>query len=231
MKLELTLHANLTDKQKRILRTKKQHLVIQGPAGTAKTYAALARGLMKLANDDVEKIIIVRSPVEIRSIGFLPGTPGEKLDPYAAPYIDLLDELSPKLSYRALMQKKMLDFVPTTFLRGTTFHNAYVIADEMQNMSAHELETIVTRLGEYSELVVVGDSGQSDLPRHERGHYQNVLDVLLSMEEFENVEFTVEDIVRSGLVKRYYIAKSELDSGRSIAAQLPRIPVLSERAA
>jgi len=203
MKLHIELHSGLTQKQKGIIRTDAEHLVIKGPAGTAKTYTALARGMLKLSRDEIEKIVVIRSPVEIRKIGFLPGDADEKVEAYAA-----IASLSPKHNYRALLQKKMIAFEPTTFLRGRTYDDCYIIVDEFQNLSAHEFETIVTRVGEGSELVVVGDAeGQSDLMAHEAGEFCTVLDTLERMSEFETHEFDIEDIVRSGLVRSYYEAK------------------------
>lgn len=220
MKLHVELHSPLTEKQKRIIKTTSEHLIIKGPAGTAKTYSALARGMIRLARDEFDKIVIIRSPVEIRKIGHLPGDADEKVESYAAPYVDLIAEMSPKLNYKALMQKKLIEFMPTTFLRGRTFDNCYIIADEFQNLSAHEFETIVTRVGVDSSLVLVGDErGQSDLMAHEVGQFEDVLAVVERMPEFEVFEFDVEDIVRSGLVKSYYEAKQATD-GRQLSRMM-----------
>lgn len=212
-KMHVELHPDLTQKQREIIRSKSEHLIIKGPAGTSKTYTALARGLIQLSRGDVEKIVIIRSPVEIRKIGLLPGDIDEKVEEYAAPYIDVLTDLSPKVSYKALIQQKLIDFMPTTFLRGRTFKNSYIIADEFQNFSAHEFETIITRIGEGSNLVLVGDDqGQSDLMAYEAGQFKSILRIAEYMPEFRLYEFGVEDIVRSGLVRSYYIAKQRLET-------------------
>jgi phosphate starvation-inducible PhoH-like protein len=137
--------------------------VLKGPAGTSKTYLALALGIQALIGKDVGQIAIFRSAVEARSIGFLPGDVDGKLDPYKAPYIDLLETLSPKKNFRALDSAKELEFHSTSFLRGMTFDNTFMILDEFQNCNAHEIETVMTRVGEGSRLILCGDSGQSDL--------------------------------------------------------------------
>lgn len=232
MKLELELHSPLTPSQQRVLRSRKEHLLIQGPAGTAKSYTAIARGLIKLANKEADRIIIIRSPVEIRKIGHLPGEADEKIEPYAVPYIELFDEISPKMRYKELYSKRLVEFEPTTFLRGRTFHDAIVIADEFQNLSGHELETIITRLGRNSQLMVVGDpEGQTDLPRHEQGEWRDVIEAFASMESVDTVTFPVSEIVRSEFVQAYYTAKQAVQDGRALPAQLFGRPAPSRAAA
>ncbi len=207
MGLTLALHPELTDKQRRILKTRAECLILKGPAGTSKTYIALARGLKLLQQNLISRIVIIRSAVEIRSIGFLPGNQQEKMDAYKAPYAGLVAQLSPKRNFNALVASKEIEFHPTSFLRGMTFDDAYIIVDEYQNMNAHELETIVTRVGDSTHIVLCGDTDQSDLVGTEAKEHQQIMDTLESMPEFLVVEFTEEDIVRSGFVKRYYLAK------------------------
>jgi phosphate starvation-inducible PhoH-like protein len=160
-----------------------------------------------LERDKVEKIVIIRSAVEIRSIGFLPGDHSEKLDVYAAPYIHLINELSPKKNYRALVGAKEIEFHSTSFLRGMTFDYSYIIADEYQNMNKHELETIITRVGDGTQLVLCGDSDQTDLKYQEAVEHKEVIETLKLMPDFAHYEFTSDEIVRSEFVKRYYQAK------------------------
>lgn len=207
MALTVTLHDTLSRKQQQILRSKSDYLILKGPAGTSKTYIALARGLQLLHKNRVEKIVVIRSAVEIRKMGFLPGDQQEKMDAYAGPYIHLFDQLSPKKNYRALVAAKLVEFHPTSYLRGVTFDDAYIVVDEYQNMSAHELETIVTRVGEGTHLVLCGDTDQSDLPSWERKDHEKIVETLEIMPDFEVFEFGVEDIMRSEFVKRYYKAK------------------------
>jgi phosphate starvation-inducible PhoH-like protein len=187
-------------------------MVLKGPAGTSKTYLALARALKLLSRDEIEKIVIIRSAVEIRKIGFLPGGQAEKLDAYTEPYIHLIGELSPKKGYRAMVGAKQIEFHSTSFLRGMTFDDACIIVDEYQNMSAHELETIITRVGEGTHLYLCGDSDQSDLQGAEAKEHKEVMDTLEMMPDFDIVEFGVDDIVRSDFVRRYYQAKKGLFS-------------------
>lgn len=208
MGLTLTLHENLTDKQRQVLRSRSDFQILDGPAGTSKTYTAIARGLKALSRNEVEKVVIIRSAVEIRKMGFLPGGQNEKMDAYAGPYIPVINQLSPKKNFRSLIASKELDFQPTSYLRGMTFDDTFVIVDEFQNLSAHELDTIVTRIGEGTQLVICGDSsGQSDLPSYEATDYRKVFDVLVQMPDFDVFLFTEEDIVRSDFVRRYYLAK------------------------
>lgn len=204
----IVLPESLTPKQVEILRSRSEFLLISGPAGTGKSFIALARGLRKLSEGDVERIIIIRSAVPTRDIGFLPGSGEEKIDPYADPYIPLIGQLSPRFGYREMTSKKLLTFASTSFLRGVTFDHAFVLVDEYQNMSAHELETVVTRVGEGTQMCVCGDGGQSDLQGKDAGQYLDVIQTLTRMDEFETFEFDVEDIVRSAFVRSYYEAKA-----------------------
>lgn len=221
MKLSLKLH-ELTSKQQRIINSQSDHLIIEGPAGTAKTYTAVARGLRLYNQGDVDRILVIRSPVEIRKIGYLPGDHAEKVDVYAAPYIDMINTISVKHNYRALLNQGIVDFQPTSYLRGQTFDDTYIIADEFQNFSAHEFETIITRVGVNSHLIVVGDEwGQSDLERHEYGQFRMVLDTLRRMEEFEEHNFDTDDILRSGLVKSYYEARGAGAQGSPVRSVQP----------
>lgn len=212
--LLLTLHDPLTEKQKRVLKSKAEFMVLQGPAGTAKTYIALARGLMLLDKKKVDRIVIIRSPVEIRKIGFLPGDHAEKLDVYTEPYVHLIDQLSPKRNFRSFVGAGLIEFHSTSYLRGVTFDNSYVLCDEFQNLNEHEMDTVATRVGDGTHLVLCGDTPQSDLEHREAHEHEKILRVLTSMDEFDVVNFTVDDIVRSGFVKRYYRAKESLQITR-----------------
>ena len=136
------------------------------------------------------------------------------MDPYAAPYLGLLSEISPKMNYRALVSKKLIEFLPTTFLRGRTFHGKFILADEYQNFSAHELDTIITRVGQGTQLCLVGDpNGQSDLTAREREDNDEecaeIVAALSAMSSVETVAFSIQDIVRSPFVREYYEARSD----------------------
>jgi phosphate starvation-inducible protein PhoH len=210
MALTLTVPTSLTKKQRDVLRNTSKFQLLNGVAGTGKTFIALVKALKLLDKDEVEKIVIIRSAVETRKIGFLPGDQAEKLEAYAAPYIGLISEISPKRTYKQFIANKQMDFMSTSFLRGITLSNSAVIIDEYQNLSAHELETAVTRISEDSHLFICGDSNQTDLPSWEREDHKSVIKILTSMDEFSVHTFGVEDIVRSGFVKRYYEAKERV---------------------
>lgn len=173
----------------------------------------MARGIIKLNNDEVERIVIIRSAVPTRDIGFLPGDDVEKLAPYEGAYENLCRQISTKMNYAAMISKGMIEFTSTSHLRGLTFDNAYVLVDEYQNMSAHELHTIATRVGQGTHLVVSGDSGQSDLRNAEALEHHSVIEVFGRMTDetskpvFSFHRFGVEDIVRSGFVRHYYEAR------------------------
>jgi phosphate starvation-inducible protein PhoH len=210
MDLTLTLRDDLTDKQRTILKSRSDFLLLIGPGGTSKTYLALARGLRAITKKQVGKIVIIRSAVETRKIGFLPGDHAEKLDVYTDPYVSLISELSPKKNYKALESAKVIEFCSTSFLRGVTFKDSYVIVDEYQNMDEHELDTIMTRVGEGTQLTLCGDTAQTDLLHAEGREHLNVIKIITSMDEFETYEFGIEDIVRSPFVKSYYEAKQRI---------------------
>ena len=204
----IILHQNLTPHQKEILKSKSPYILILGPAGTAKTYTAVARGLKMFVADQIERIIIIRSAVETRPIGFLPGEAKDKMEPYSEPYVALFNQLAPKMKVRDMMHRGHVEFLPTTFLRGVTFDNAFVIVDELQNMSEHELDTIITRVGEDTHLVLCGDSTQSDLMGAEAKEHHKVVRTLSRMQEFEVYQMGLEDVVRSGFVRKYLEAKA-----------------------
>lgn len=208
-KIELSLHPKLTRNQRNGLFADSEHVLLSGVAGTGKSYVALARGIKALNSGAVDRIVIIRSAVAVRDIGHLPGDDADKTLPYAAPYIELIADLCPKTNYRQLESRKLLEFPTTTFLRGLTFDNAYVFVDEYQNMTAHELETILTRVGKNTQLVICGDSDQSDLRGYEAKDHMSVIDVVRRMQEdFYVVDFSSEDVVRSPFVRRYFEAKA-----------------------
>lgn len=210
----ITLHETLTPRQEQVLKSKANYLLLCGPAGTAKTYTGMARGLQLYNAKEVSEIVIIRSAVPTRDIGFLPGDADEKLAAYAAPYVHLIKQLSPRMDYQAMITRKVLRFEPTSFLRGQTFDNAYILVDEYQNLTKHELDTVAGRVGAGTHLCLSGDTDQSDLPLREQAGHKEVIATFCEMEEFEVVEFQISDIVRSDFVRSYYEAKRRLASGR-----------------
>lgn len=192
------------------------NLLLVGSAGTGKTFLALAMTLQDIIAGDTpqNKVVIIRSVVPTRDMGFLPGNEAEKTAVYEAPYIGICTELFGRSdAYSILKSKGVLEFTSSSFVRGTTIKDSLVIIDEMQNMTAHELHTIITRIGENSKVFFCGDIRQNDLASksREKSGFVDFFKVLQSMKEFTPVEFTQADIVRSSLVKSYILAREELE--------------------
>lgn len=190
-----------------------KHLLLHGVAGTGKTYISLYLALNEVLNKSrYKQIVIIRSVVPSRDMGFLPGTAKDKARVYEDPYKMICDDLfSRGDGYEILKTKRLVDFNTTSFLRGVTFNDAIIIVDECQNMIGQELDTVMTRVGNNCRIVFCGDFRQTDLAKHEEKRglltFMNILD---KMSCFEKIEFGKEDIVRSALVKSYIISKLEL---------------------
>ena len=199
---------------------KDKNLFSYGAAGTGKTFIALYLALKDVLNEEspYEKVYIVRSLVSTREIGFLPGTHEDKSELYQIPYKNMVrnmfhmpDQMSFDMLYDNLKNQETISFWSTSFLRGTTLDDAIVIVDECQNLNFHELDSIITRVGQDSKIVFCGDVNQSDLQRtNERNGILDFQRILENMEEFSEIEFGINDIVRSGLVKSYLISKMSL---------------------
>ena len=197
-----------------------KNIFAYGAAGTGKTFIALYLAMQDILNEEspYEKLYIVRSLVATREIGFLPGTHEDKASLYQIPYKNMVkhmfempDDNSFEMLYENLKHQETVSFWSTSFLRGTTLDNAIVIVDECQNLNFHELDSIMTRIGQDSKICFCGDVNQSDLQKtNERTGILDFQRILENMEEFSMVEFGVNDIVRSGLVKSYLISKMSL---------------------
>jgi phosphate starvation-inducible protein PhoH len=191
-----------------------KNLVLHGVAGTGKSFIALYFGLNDLMKGNYEKIVIVRSAVATRDVGFLPGNLAEKLACYEAPYQSMCAELfSKEDAYTTLKNKKYLEFISTSFLRGITLNNSLVIVDEFQNMNYHELSSIFTRIGNNSRVILCGDVMQSDLDhtyRKERSGAEDIMEVCERMGSFGFVDFEISDIVRSGFVREFILASTNI---------------------
>ena len=197
-----------------------KNLFSYGAAGTGKTFIALYLALKDVLNEEspYEKVYIVRSLVSTREIGFLPGTHEDKSELYQIPYKNMVrhmfgmpDDASFDMLYDNLKHQETISFWSTSFLRGTPLDDAIVIVDECQNLNFHELDSIITRVGQDSKIVFCGDVNQSDLQRtNERNGILDFQRILEGMDEFSMVEFGINDIVRSGLVKSYLISKMTL---------------------
>ena len=192
-----------------------------GVAGTGKTFIALYKALKDVLNEytPYEKIYIVRSLVATREIGFLPGDHEDKSSLYQIPYKNMVqamfempDDASYEMLYDNLKAQETISFWSTSFIRGTTLDNAIVIIDECQNLNFHELDSIITRVGENSRIMFCGDVVQTDLVKqHEKNGIIDFMKILQNMpDDFSMVEYGIEDIVRSGLVKNYLISKLNL---------------------
>jgi phosphate starvation-inducible protein PhoH len=211
----------LTENQQKLFDSyaEHKHLVAYGCAGTGKTFITLYNALREVLDERTpyEKIYLVRSLVATREIGFLPGSYDDKSDIYQIPYKNMVkymfqmpSDAEFEMLYGNLKSQETIKFWSTSFLRGTTLDNSIIIVDEFQNMSYHELDSIITRVGENSKIMFCGDASQSDLQKtNERNGIVDFMTVLRKMPSFDIIEFGVEDIVRSGLVKEYIIAKME----------------------
>jgi phosphate starvation-inducible protein PhoH len=203
-------HINpLNENQAKVINSDK-NLVLVGFAGTGKTYLASYIGYRDMleSNGRYDKMVYMRSAVPTRNIGFLPGNEKEKVEVYEAPYIDIATELFGRGdSYEIMKKKGVVHFTSTSFVRGINLRNAIVIVDECQNMTYHELDSIITRLNDNCRIIFCGDMRQADLYKN---GLEDFFNVLRSMNEFDFVEFQKEDIVRSELVKNYIIRKDEV---------------------
>ena len=212
----------LTDNQQLFFDSYKEdkNLVAYGCAGTGKTFITLYNALMDVLDpkSPYEKIYIVRSLVATREIGFLPGDHDDKSYLYQIPYKHMVkymfqmpDDASFDMLYGNLKAQDTIDFWSTSFIRGTTFDRAIIIVDEFQNLNFHELDSMITRIGQDSKIMFCGDATQTDLVKqNERNGIVDFMQVLRIMSSVDVIEFGVEDIVRSGLVKEYILAKLEI---------------------
>lgn len=191
-----------------------QNLLLHGVAGTGKTYISLYLALEELFRKGTphREVVVVRSVVPSRDMGFLPGNITEKTRIFEAPYKEICDTLFGRGDgYDILKLKRMISFTTTSHLRGTTFRDAIVIVDECQNMLMSELDTVITRMGDNSRVIFCGDFRQTDLQRDkEKAGLHDFMRILDEIRSFDKIEFGVEDIVRSGLVKEYIISKLQL---------------------
>ena len=199
---------------------KNQNLVAYGCAGTGKTFITLYNALRNVLDERTpyEKIYIVRSLVATREIGFLPGDHEDKSSLYQIPYknmvkymFELPSEADFEMLYGNLKTQGTISFWSTSFIRGTTLDKAIIIVDEFANLNGHELDSIITRVGEDSKIMFCGDATQSDLIKmSERNGIIDFMKILRVMPSFDIIEFGIEDVVRSGIVREYLTAKYEL---------------------
>ena len=216
---------SITDNQKLVFDSwkKGKNQFLFGAAGTGKTFISLYLALKDVMDlkKSYNKVVLVRSLIPTREIGFLPGDEEDKAALYQVPYqnmVQFMFEMQNEQQFNNLYDKLKgqgtLYFLSTSFLRGLTFDNTIIIVDECQNLNFHELDTIITRVGQDSKIVFCGDFDQTDLVRqNEKNGLHDFLRILGEMEEFNCTEFTIGDIVRSGFVRSYLINKIKLGIG------------------
>ena len=215
----------ITDNQKQVFSSwkKEKNQFLFGCAGTGKTFVSLYLALQDVFNlkTKYDRVVLVRSLIPTREIGFLPGDEEDKAALYQVPYqnmVQFMFEMPNEQQFNSLYDRLKgqgsLFFLSTSFLRGLTFDNTIVIVDECQNLNFHELDTIITRIGQDSKIIFCGDFDQTDLQRtNEKNGLFNFVKILEEMEEFNCTEFTIGDIVRSGFIRSYLINKIKLGIG------------------
>ena len=212
----------LTDNQRRLFDaySNNKHLFAYGCAGTGKTFITLYNALRDVLNEytPYEKIYIVRSLVSTREIGFLPGDHEDKSALYQIPYKNMVkymfqmpSDADFEMLYGNLKAQETIKFWSTSFIRGTTIDNAIIVVDECQNLNFHELDSIITRVGDNCKIMFCGDATQTDLTKtYERNGILDFIKIIRNMTSFDVIEFGIDDIVRSGLVKEYIVNKIAL---------------------
>ena len=213
----------LTENQKLFFNAYKRQdyfIALHGVAGTGKTFCALYKAIEEVLDkaNPFHKIIIVRSAVQSREIGHLPGDVDEKMDIYEQPYRQICHTLFGRHdAYQRLEEQHHIEFISTSFIRGMSFDDAIIIVDEMQNMNFEEIDTVMTRVGYRSKIIWCGDYRQTDLNK-KKNDVSGILkffDIAHHMKAFTRIEFTADDIVRSSLVKDYILAKMRYEDAVS----------------
>jgi len=188
-----------------------QNLVLSGSAGSGKSFLALYLSLKEILESGsyYKKIIIIRSAVPSREIGFVPGTLEEKSKIYQEPYMNIVNELVQRGdAWHFLINKQIIEFQTTSFLRGLTFRDCIIVFDEFQSATFHEIDSVLTRIGENCRFVLCGDFAQNDLNnKKEKSGFQDAVKILSNIQDVKQIRFTIDDVVRSGFVRSYLIEK------------------------
>jgi phosphate starvation-inducible protein PhoH and related proteins len=185
-----------------------KNLVLSGSAGTGKTFLAMSMALRELIKNNAsyyKKLIIIRSAVPSRDLGFVPGTLEEKSKIYQDPYMNIANELIGRGdAWHFLVNKEIIEFQTTSFLRGLTFTDCIIIFDEFQSATFHEIDTVLTRIGENCRFILCGDFCQNDLSiKREKSGFEDAIRILRQIDHVKEVKFTIDDVVRSGFVREY----------------------------
>ena len=190
-----------------------------GPAGTGKTYLAVALAVYALKNKEIDKIILTRPAVEAgEKLGFLPGDLSEKVDPYLRPLFDALQEMMGQEAYQRHIERGSIEIAPLAYMRGRTLSNSFIILDEAQNTTREQMKMFLTRMGENSRIVVAGDITQIDLPHNVTSGMADAIDVLKDVEGIEIVRLTAKDVVRHELVTKIIQAYEKAESAKKVDA-------------
>ena len=209
----------LTENQRKFFEAYKRgdyFVALHGVAGTGKTFCAMLKALEEVLDksNPFKKIIIVRSAVQSREMGHLPGDVNEKMEIYQQPYVQICETLfGRKDAYQRLEEQGYVEFISTSFIRGMSFDDAIIIVDEMQNLTFEEIDTVMTRVGYRSKIIWCGDYRQTDLnkKKNDMSGILKFFDIAMHMSSFTRIEFTADDIVRSSLVKDYILAKMKFE--------------------
>ncbi len=186
-----------------------------GPAGTGKTYTAIALAVRSLKNKEVKKIILSRPAVEAgEKLGFLPGDMKEKIDPYLQPLYDALEDMLPKQKLQEYLEKGVIQIAPLAFMRGRTLGNAVVVLDEAQNTTIPQIKMFMTRLGLQGKMIITGDLTQIDLPASQRSGLRDAIEILDETKGVAIIHFNRSDVVRHPLVERIIAAYEKREKGR-----------------
>jgi predicted ribonuclease YlaK len=220
---DLKTFSPLTDNQKLFFDAYKRgdyFVALHGVAGTGKTFCALYKAIEEVLDksNPFDKIIVVRSAVQSREIGHLPGDVNEKMEIYQQPYRQICETLfGRKDAWDRLEEQHHIEFISTSFIRGMSFDDAIIIVDEMQNLTYEEIDTVMTRVGYRSKIIWCGDYRQTDLnkKKNDMSGILKFFDIAMHMKAFTKIEFTADDIVRSSLVKDYILAKIQYEDNIS----------------